>query len=99
MSASVLPTMVGPCRQVLIVEDEMRLRDMLAHAVHDMGFTASSARSGEQAARHLEQNPTDIVLLDLNLPGMHGIELLEIIHRRWPLTQAIVLTGFGDLES
>jgi DNA-binding NtrC family response regulator len=91
-------TMSGPCRQVLIVEDETRLREMLAHAVTDMGFDVSTARSAEAAVKMLDQQPADILLLDLNLPGINGIELFEIIHKRWPAIQVIVLTGFGDLD-
>jgi DNA-binding NtrC family response regulator len=89
----------GPCRNVLIVEDESRLREMLTQAIAGMGFTPSSARSGELAVKLMEQKPADIVLLDLNLPGMNGIELLELIHRRWTGVQVIVLTGFGDLDA
>ncbi|HSV12714.1 MAG TPA: response regulator [Tepidisphaeraceae bacterium] len=91
-------SMSGPCRQVLIVEDESRLREMLAHAITDMGFDVSTARSAEAAVKMLDQQPADIILLDLNLPGINGIELFEIIHKRWPAIQVIVLTGFGDLD-
>lgn len=91
--------MSGPCRLVMIVEDEGRLRDMLTHAVTDMGFDTASARTGEQAMKMMEQHPADIVMLDLNLPGMSGIELFEQVRSRWPSTQVVVLTGFGDLDS
>jgi DNA-binding NtrC family response regulator len=92
-------SMSGPCRLVLIVEDETRLREMLAHAVADMGFEVASARSAEQALKSLENQLADIILLDLNLPGMNGIDLFEIVHKRWPASQVIVMTGFGDLDS
>jgi DNA-binding NtrC family response regulator len=91
-------SLAGPCRQVLIVEDETRLREMLSHAIADMGFDVMSARSGEQALKLLDQQPSDIILLDLNLPGINGIELFEMVHKRWAAAQVIVLTGFGDLD-
>ena len=69
--------MSGPCRLVMIVEDETRLRDMLAHAVADMGFDAVAARSGEQALKMMEQRTADVVMLDLNLPGIGGIDVFE----------------------
>src|SRR6201999_2245669 len=53
----------------------------------------------EAAIRIFESRPVDIAIVDLNLPGMGGMELIEIAHRRWPDTQPIVLTGFGDLQS
>jgi DNA-binding NtrC family response regulator len=84
---------------VLIVDDEQRLRDMLTRAVGEMGYQVQSARSSEQAMRLLEKAPADILILDLNLPGMSGLDLFDQIHMRWPNTQVIILTGFGDLEA
>ena len=86
-------------RRMLVVEDEARLRDMLSRAVRDMGFEICTAGSAESGMRILEERPIDIVIVDLNLPGMNGLELIEIIHKRWPDIQPIVLTGFGDLAS
>ena len=90
-----------PCegRQVLLVEDETRLRDMLTRAIHEMGFHPTSVGQAEAALRLLEARPFDILIADLNLPGMSGIELLEQTHARWPTMQAIILTGFGDLNA
>ncbi len=47
----------------------------------------------------MEAAPADIVLLDLNLPGMTGMDFFRKLRDRWPITQVIILTGFGDLES
>jgi DNA-binding NtrC family response regulator len=98
-SSTTQPQAVSFGRRVLIVDDEPRLRDMLTRAITEMGFEASAAGSAESALRTLEQNSPDILLLDLNLPGMNGLEMFETIRRRWPQTQVIVLTGFGDLET
>ena len=84
---------------LLIVDDEARMRELLVRAVTNWQFRAVSARSGEEALRLMEKDPAAIVLLDLNLPAMSGIECLEQIRRRWPETQVIILTGFGDLEA
>ena len=92
----------GAGRQVLLVEDESRLRDMLTRAIHEMGFVPTAAPQAEAALRLLEQRGErgfDILIVDLNLPGMGGLELLEQVHARWPDVQAIILTGFGDLEA
>ncbi len=86
-------------RDVLLVEDETRMREMLTHAAEGMGMNVRAVSSGEQARRHLKQNPCDILLLDLNLPGMGGMELLEVLREEHPDVQVIVLTGFGDLMS
>ena len=92
----------GEGRQVLLVEDENRLREMLTRAIHEMGFVPTAAPQAEAALRLLDQRGErgfDILIVDLNLPGITGLELLEQTHARWPTTQAIILTGFGDLDA
>ena len=85
--------------RVLLVEDESRLRDMLLRAVSDMGFEAHGVASAEAAVRAMSDKPAEIVLLDLNLPGMGGMDLFGVIRKSHPQTQVIVLTGFGGLEA
>jgi len=84
---------------VLFVEDEPRLREILSSAMNSWGFVVDTARSGEEALRANTDEPHDIALLDLNLPGMGGIELFEKIRDRWPQTAVVILTGFGDLAA
>jgi DNA-binding NtrC family response regulator len=83
---------------VLIVEDEPRLRDLLQRALPDMGMQGRGVGSAEQALKMMEQEPHAILILDINLPGMSGLELLEKVRERWPKTRAVVLTGYGDLD-
>ena len=89
----------GEGRQVLLVEDETRLREMLTRAIQEMGFQPTAVGQAEAALRQLDGHPFDILIVDLNLPGMGGMEFLEHAHARWPAAQAIILTGFGDLEA
>jgi len=84
---------------VLVVEDEDRLRDVLVRAIPDMGFVPLSARSGEEALRLMKSNDVDIAILDLNLPGMGGMELFEKLHADQPDLKVIIMTGFGDLDA
>lgn len=84
---------------MLIVEDEARLRDMLLRAIAAMEFVVSVSGTAEAAMALLEQHEFDIILTDLNLPGLHGIELCERVRANWPSTQLVILTGFGDLEA
>lgn len=93
MSDSQLPA-------VLVVEDEVRFRELLVRAVESWGYSATAARSGEEAIKLQRQREHHIALLDLNLPGeMDGLACLEALRRDWPQIQAIVLTGFGDLAA
>ncbi len=85
--------------RVLVVEDEPRMRDLLVESVPEMGFPATAVRSAEEALRTMQKKPHDILILDLQLPLMGGMELLEQIRTRWPDSQVIILTGFGDLVS
>jgi two-component system NtrC family response regulator len=84
---------------VLVVEDEPRLREMLLRAIPDMGFAAEGVGSAEQALKLLKDQPRHVLILDLNLPGMTGLDLLAKVREDWPKIQAVVLTGFGDLDA
>jgi DNA-binding NtrC family response regulator len=84
---------------VLIVEDDPRVRKMLEGAMREMNFSASFAHSAETALKLAGGRAFDILILDLNLPGMSGIEFLEKVRQRQSDLQTIILTGFGDLES
>lgn len=86
-------------RQVLLVEDEPRLRDMLLRAIKEMGFNVEGAASAEQAIRLMDRSLSPIVIIDLNLPGAGGLDFLRSVRNRWPGVQAIILTGFGDLDA
>jgi DNA-binding NtrC family response regulator len=85
--------------RVLIVDDEGRLRDVLTRAIGSWGFQVAAARSAEEALRLVQNSKFDISIVDLNLPGIGGIELFEKIRDIQPEHQVIVLTGFGNLES
>jgi DNA-binding NtrC family response regulator len=85
--------------RVLIVDDEGRLRDVLTRAIASWGFQVASARSAEEGLRLMHASKFDISIVDLNLPGITGIELFEKLRAIHPEHQVIVLTGFGNLEA
>lgn len=93
------PPVVPDMKQVLLVEDERRLRDVLIANIREMGMEATGVGSAEQALGTLDRQTFAMAVIDLNLPGMGGMDLVAAIHRRWPATQVIVLTGFGDLAA
>jgi DNA-binding NtrC family response regulator len=84
---------------VLIVEDELRLRELLVDVIPEMGFPAVAVRSAEEAKKLMESDPHEIVMLDLQLPVMGGMDFFEQMRQRWPATQVIILTGFGNLAA
>lgn len=96
MSTLNLPTKT---LHVLVVEDERRLRALLVDMIPELGFTARGAATGEEALSIIETHTPDILLLDLQLPNMSGIELFERVRAKHPEMQVVILTAFGDLES
>jgi DNA-binding NtrC family response regulator len=83
----------------MIVDDEPRLREVLMRSTRASGFRVFGARSAEHARRMLQQESIDIIVLDLNLPGLDGLQFLEQLHRQKAQVQVIILTGFGSLDA
>jgi DNA-binding NtrC family response regulator len=85
--------------RVLVVDDEERFRRTLAKMLRAEGLTVAEAASGEAALRALAEAAPDVVMLDIRMPGMSGLEALEEIKRRAPLTEVIMLTGHASLDA
>jgi DNA-binding NtrC family response regulator len=84
---------------ILVVDDEEVLQDVLTFLIRKEGHNVFSALSGEEGLRVLEREEVDLVLLDLMLPGMHGMDVLREIRRRDPDQVVIVITAFSSIES
>ena len=84
---------------VLVVDDERAVRVALDVNLTKAGHTVSLADTGERALEALRTSPVDAILTDLMMPGMGGMELLAEVKRSWPLTQVIMMTGHGTVES
>jgi DNA-binding NtrC family response regulator len=84
---------------ILVVDDEEVLQDVLTFLIRKEGHNVLSALSGEEGLRVLEREEVDLVLLDLMLPGMHGMDVLREIRRRDPDQVVIVITAFSSIES
>ena len=68
---------VAARKRVLIVDDDRALRHALATLLQGAGYAVEQAGDGSEALAHLRRNGTDVMLLDINLPGMSGLEVLE----------------------
>ena len=84
--------------KVLIVDDEVRFIQALVKRLKKRNLVAASANSGEEALRRLDEDPPDVVVLDLRMPGMDGIDVLREIKVRRPLVEVIMLTGHANME-
>jgi two-component system response regulator CpxR len=84
--------------RVLLVDDEWQFVEALAERLQLRGFNALVAYDGPSALDLLEQGGVRLVVLDLRMPDMDGLEVLRRIKERWPKTQVIIATGHGDEE-
>jgi response regulator RpfG family c-di-GMP phosphodiesterase len=82
----------------LIVDDEPRLRQVLMHLMRGDGFNCMEATNGEEAIALLEQHPVNLVLSDLRMPRMDGLELLRQTRARWPDVAVVMITAVADVD-
>jgi DNA-binding NtrC family response regulator len=85
--------------QILIIEDEVLLAKSLARSLTGKGHDCVTAPTAEEGLGLIEKIPTDIVLIDLQLPGMSGFEAMKLIREQEPETAVIVITAFGTMAS
>ncbi len=82
---------------VLCVDDEPNILAALKRALRPEGCRVLTAQSGAEALALMEDDPTDVVVSDMRMPGMDGATLLAKIRQRWPETERILLTGYSDM--
>lgn len=83
---------------ILVVDDEVDIREVLEIALMDMGHQVLLAPDGKKALELFEDQHPSIVITDIKMPVMGGIELLKQVKRRSPDTQVIMITGHGDMD-
>jgi DNA-binding NtrC family response regulator len=81
--------------KVLIVDDEIAFANTLAQRLLMRDMQVGTACDGEQALLKVTSEKPDVIVLDLNMPGMHGMEVLKKVKNLYPDIQVIVLTGHG----
>ncbi|MDX9788481.1 MAG: response regulator [Desulfobacterales bacterium] len=85
--------------RVLIVDDEEDFTDILALRLTDSGEIAHKAYNGSECLKILESEAIDVVVLDIKMPGMDGIETLREIKKKFPIVEVILLTGHGTTQT
>jgi DNA-binding response OmpR family regulator len=88
-----------PQARILVVEDQPTTRQALAYALTLMGYEAVVANNGVQALAKLASSAFDVMLLDLHMPEMDGMKVMERVHKSYPALLVIVLTAYATLES
>ncbi len=84
---------------IMVVDDEKIVRESLFFWFEKAGYTVDTASSGFEALEKLETYPFDIMFVDIKMPGMDGIQLLEKIKTDYPDTDVIIITAYGSIES
>ncbi len=84
--------------KVLLVDDEAEFSETLMKRMKKRNLDIIDVRSGEEALQILDQCPIDVVILDVRMPGMDGIETLRALKKRHPLIEVIMLTGHASVE-
>ncbi len=85
--------------KVLVVDDERDIRDGSARILKRIGFQVKTASRGDEALEMLAKEPTAILLLDLKMPGMDGMEVFERVRKMDPSILVIIITGFATVET
>ena len=88
-----------PADKILIVEDDETLRNVMQLQLKKLGYEAAVAPNAEQAIDILQKSPQNLIITDLNLPGISGLELLKRVRSEYPGTAAIVMTAYGTIQS
>ena len=83
---------------ILLVDDEEDIREVVGMSLTDIGYTVHSAENGEKAMDLFRSITPPIVMTDIKMPGIDGIELLQQIKRENPETEVVMITGHGDMD-
>ncbi len=84
--------------RVMLVDDEKNIRRTLRMVLSDSVGELSDCGSAEEALRMMRENPADVIVLDIKLPGMDGLELLGKIRKEWPGTEVIMISGHATIQ-
>jgi len=84
---------------VLIVDDEAVARQSLTDILKLEGYITAAAPNGAAAVEHVRTHPVDLVIVDLRMPGMDGLQVVQAINQLSPDTEVVLLTAYGSMDS
>ena len=84
---------------ILIVDDEEVVRVSHLRSLAGMNFNTRVAEDGTKALQVMEEQVFDVILLDLRMPDLDGMEVLRTVKQRWPDSEVVVITGYPTIES
>lgn len=84
---------------ILVVDDDEAVRLSHLRSLTGAHCKVEAVWNGNEALRVMERHPFDVVLLDLRMPGMDGMSVLETIKKRWPECEVVIITGYPSIET
>ena len=84
---------------ILVVDDEPIARQSLSDILRLEGYSVTAVANGELAVEHVRSYSVDLILLDLKMPGMNGLDVVQVVNQISPDTEIILLTAYGSMES
>jgi DNA-binding response OmpR family regulator len=84
---------------ILVVDDEPVARQSLTDILKLEGYTVSSAPNGQAAVEHIRTHTVDLLIVDLKMPGMDGLDVVQVVNQISPETEVILLTAYGSTET
>src|SRR3974377_887078 len=85
--------------RILIVDDDETVGASYRRSRGGVSPNIALARDGEEALHTMEQNPFDVVLLDVRMPGIDGMSVLRTIKQKWPDSEVVIITGYPTMDS
>lgn len=85
--------------RILVVDDDETVRRSYLRSLQSVSCDVESASNGEEALQTMEQNPFDVVLLDMRMPGLDGLTVLRTIKQKWPDSEVVIITGYPTVDS
>ena len=84
---------------ILVVDDEPVARQSLTDILRLEGYTVNSVPNGQAAVEYVRTHPVELMIVDLRMPGMDGLEVVQVVNQVSPETEVVLLTAFGTTES
>jgi DNA-binding NtrC family response regulator len=85
--------------KILVVDDDEAVRSSYRRSLDSTRCSVEVAFDGDEALQAMEEQPFDVVLLDLRMPGRDGMSVLRTIKERWPESEVVIITGYPTLET
>jgi DNA-binding response OmpR family regulator len=90
---------IAMAAKILVVDDEIVIRESLTEVLQLEDYQVETAGTGEEALKTLEEDSFDLVLMDIKMPGIGGVEAMHEINKLYPDTRIILITGYGTLDT